>query len=146
MIGLFQENGPCHFVNGEDKPSLNKHSWNNDVNMLYVDQPIGVGFSYGNNEVESTETAAPYVWKLLQAFYAKFPEYESRDFGLFTEVRTDSLPYYQSIMIRVGNADTFSVLRRPLRSRIRNLHPATKRRNQVRIRQGREYQPSRPRN
>ncbi|RJE27615.1 Carboxypeptidase S1 [Aspergillus sclerotialis] len=85
MIGLFQENGPCHFVNGESKPSLNKHSWNNDVNMLYVDQPIGVGFSYGNNKVESTETAAPYVWKLLQAFYARFPEYESRDFGLFTE-------------------------------------------------------------
>lgn len=29
MIGLFQENGPCHFVNGSDEPSLNPYSWNN---------------------------------------------------------------------------------------------------------------------
>lgn len=86
MIGLFQEHGPCHFVDGEKKPSLNEHSWNNYANMLYIDQPIGVGFSYGTNNVTSTVTAAPYVWKLLQAFFDKFPEYESRDFGLFTEV------------------------------------------------------------
>ncbi|KAF4230986.1 hypothetical protein CNMCM6805_000509 [Aspergillus fumigatiaffinis] len=85
MIGLFQENGPCHFVDGQDTPSLNKYSWNNYANMLYIDQPIGVGFSYGTNKVSSTETAAPYVWKLLQAFYAQFPEYESREFGIFTE-------------------------------------------------------------
>lgn len=86
MIGLFQENGPCHFVNGSDTPSLNEHSWNNYANMLYVDQPIGVGFSYGSDNATSTETAAPYVWKMLQAFYAQFPEYESRDFAIFTEV------------------------------------------------------------
>lgn len=28
---------------------------------------------------------APYVWQLIQAFYAQFPQYENRDFGLFTE-------------------------------------------------------------
>ncbi|KAE8419903.1 Alpha/Beta hydrolase protein [Aspergillus pseudocaelatus] len=85
MIGLFQENGPCHFANGEDTPSLNERSWNNFANMLYIDQPIGVGFSYGDNPVNSTWTAAPYVWKFLQAFYEHFPQYESRDFGIFTE-------------------------------------------------------------
>jgi carboxypeptidase C (cathepsin A) len=53
--------------------------------MLYIDQPIGVGFSYGTDPVTSTVTAAPYVWKLLQAFYAQFPQYENRDFGIFTE-------------------------------------------------------------
>lgn len=53
--------------------------------MLYIDQPIGTGFSYGTDPVTSTVTAAPYVWKLLQAFYAQFPQYENRDFGIFTE-------------------------------------------------------------
>lgn len=28
MIGLFQEHGPCHFVDGSDEPSLNEYSWN----------------------------------------------------------------------------------------------------------------------
>lgn len=86
MIGLFQENGPCHFVNGESTPSLNEYSFNTYANMLYVDQPIGTGFSYGTDKVDSTVSAAPYVWTLLQAFYAQFPEYESRDFGIWTEV------------------------------------------------------------
>ena len=127
MIGLFQENGPCHFVNGEKKPSLNENSWNNDVNMLYVDQPIGVGFSYGNDKVESTETAAPYVWKLLQAFYAQFPEYESRDFGLFTEVRKRIVTCYKSIITPSwAEINICPVVRRPLRPRIRILYPATK--------------------
>ncbi|KAL9105180.1 MAG: hypothetical protein Q9187_008779, partial [Circinaria calcarea] len=82
---LFQENGPCHFVNGASTPSVNPYSWNEYANMLYIDQPIGTGFSYGTDSVTSTVTAAPFVWKLLQAFYTQFPQYENRDFGVFTE-------------------------------------------------------------
>ncbi|KAF2111581.1 carboxypeptidase S1 [Lophiotrema nucula] len=87
MIGLFQENGPCKFKVGSANttPINNTYSFNNYANMIYVDQPIGVGFSYGTDDVTSTVTAAPYVWKLIQAFYASFPQYESRDFGIFTE-------------------------------------------------------------
>ncbi|KAI0170145.1 putative carboxypeptidase S1 [Pestalotiopsis sp. NC0098] len=85
MIGLFQENGPCHFVDNETEPSINPYSFNEYANMLYVDQPIGVGFSYGNDTVTSTVTAAPFVWNLIQAFFAQFPQYETRDFGIFTE-------------------------------------------------------------
>ena len=85
MAGLFQENGPCHFVNGASTPSLNPYSFNEYANMLYIDQPIGVGFSYGADPVTSTVTAAPYVWALLQAFYTYFPTFENRNFGIFTE-------------------------------------------------------------
>jgi len=85
MIGLFQENGPCQFYNGASSPTLNPNSWNKYANMLYIDQPIGTGFSYGTDTVTSTVTAAPQVWALLQAFYTQFPQYQSRDFGIFTE-------------------------------------------------------------
>lgn len=87
MIGLFQENGPCKFNVGSSNttPVNNTHSFNNFANVIYIDQPIGVGFSYGNDTVDSTETAAPFVWKLIQAFYSSFPKYQSRDFGIFTE-------------------------------------------------------------
>ncbi|KAH7084019.1 putative carboxypeptidase S1 [Paraphoma chrysanthemicola] len=87
MIGLFQENGPCKFELGAQntKPINNTFSWNNNVNMLYIDQPVEVGFSMGNSSAISTDTASPYVWTFLQAFYAAFPTYKSRDFGIFTE-------------------------------------------------------------
>lgn len=53
--------------------------------MLYVDQPIGVGFSVGTEDVNSTLNAAPDMWTFMQVFYDSFPEYKPREFGLFTE-------------------------------------------------------------
>jgi hypothetical protein len=45
-MGLLEENGPC-FVGPDSKTTvLNPWSWNNEVNMLYIDQPNQVGFSY----------------------------------------------------------------------------------------------------
>ncbi|KAH7176734.1 Alpha/Beta hydrolase protein [Dactylonectria macrodidyma] len=46
IMGLLDENGPC-FVEADSKSTrLNPWSWNNEVNMLYLDQPTQVGFSY----------------------------------------------------------------------------------------------------
>lgn len=52
--------------------------------MLYIDQPVGVGFSYGNKTINSTKAAAPFVWDALQMFFATLPEYEGREFGILT--------------------------------------------------------------
>ncbi|KEY72980.1 hypothetical protein S7711_04653 [Stachybotrys chartarum IBT 7711] len=39
-------NFPC-FINADsNSTTLNQHSWNNHVNMLYIDQPVLTGFSY----------------------------------------------------------------------------------------------------
>jgi len=46
MMGLLQENGPCFVGNDSNSTYLNPWSWNNEVNMLYLDQPVQVGFSY----------------------------------------------------------------------------------------------------
>ncbi|KAH6847317.1 Alpha/Beta hydrolase protein [Chaetomium sp. MPI-CAGE-AT-0009] len=46
MMGVLEENGPC-FVGPDSKSTyLNPWSWNNEVNMLYIDQPVQTGFSY----------------------------------------------------------------------------------------------------
>lgn len=44
--GLFLENGPCTVNLDSNSTTLNPWSWNNEVNMLYIDQPTEVGFSY----------------------------------------------------------------------------------------------------
>ena len=53
--------------------------------MLYVDQPVSVGFSYGTDIANSSSAAAAYMWTFLQSWYDRFPSYENRDFSLFTE-------------------------------------------------------------
>ncbi len=49
MVGLFQETGPCQVVEvGENKLGTqpNDWGWDRSTNILYVDQPNQVGFSY----------------------------------------------------------------------------------------------------
>ncbi|KAH7018179.1 Alpha/Beta hydrolase protein [Microdochium trichocladiopsis] len=97
MMGLFQQNGPCHFVPGTSntadtnnpQPVLNEFSFNEEANMLYIDQPVGTGFSFTNDplveeQVNSTGTAVRYLYDFLQEFYATFEEFQGRPTGIFT--------------------------------------------------------------
>ena len=52
------------------------------VPVIYIDQPIGTGFSYGTDTVNSTEAAAPFVWKGFQILFESqlFSKYASREY------------------------------------------------------------------
>ncbi|KAG6826185.1 hypothetical protein H0H92_000810 [Tricholoma furcatifolium] len=50
--------------------------------LILTDQPIGTGFSYGIDTVNSTEAAAPYVWEAFQILFesSAFDAYQSREY------------------------------------------------------------------
>ncbi|CAK1367963.1 Carboxypeptidase S1 B [Cercospora beticola] len=48
LSGPLVLNGPCIVEPDSNSTSLNSWSWNTDSNMLYLDQPVSVGFSYNS--------------------------------------------------------------------------------------------------
>jgi len=49
--------------------------------VIYIDQPIGTGFSYGTDTVNSTAAAAPFVWQVFQVLFESkaFDDYACRE-------------------------------------------------------------------
>jgi len=46
LSGATYEGGPCIINPDSNSTKLNPWSFNNNVNMLYIDQPVQAGFSY----------------------------------------------------------------------------------------------------
>ncbi|OJD35134.1 carboxypeptidase s1 [Diplodia corticola] len=106
MIGLFQELGPCN-ITANLTSSLNPHAWNEVSNLLFLSQPLGVGFSYSeegigslNNvtgsfepdnkgsdygrypvinasAIDTTDLAAAAAYHVLQGFLSALPSLDS---------------------------------------------------------------------
>ncbi|KAG7383041.1 hypothetical protein PHYBOEH_010103 [Phytophthora boehmeriae] len=83
---LLSENGPCQ-LNADLTTALNMYSWTTEANMIWLDQPINVGFSYGDdtsadaNEVNAEES----IYWFLHGFLDKHPEFEGRPLFLAGE-------------------------------------------------------------
>ncbi|KAF1971057.1 alpha/beta-hydrolase [Bimuria novae-zelandiae CBS 107.79] len=66
LSGLLTENGPFTWESGTLSPVQNPYSWTNLTNMIWIEQPVGVGFSQGTpNITNEIELAAEFrgFWK-----------------------------------------------------------------------------------
>ncbi|KAJ2147439.1 hypothetical protein IW136_000095 [Coemansia sp. RSA 678] len=84
MLGLLTAVGPCLVADNSNSTMPNPYGWNQNANMLFVDQPIGTGFSYGTPVGNSTAAANDFV-EMLQMFYESFPEYHTSELHVFGE-------------------------------------------------------------
>ncbi len=76
--------------------TVNPFSWSEVSNLLFLSQPLGVGFSHGKPIPNRTKTAAEAAWHILQSFLHGLPEMDatvaSRRFNLWTERQACGLP------------------------------------------------------
>uniref|UniRef100_A0A7S3KQX2 Carboxypeptidase n=1 Tax=Euplotes crassus TaxID=5936 RepID=A0A7S3KQX2_EUPCR len=82
MLGFIQEHGPYSMPDGDPNFYENPNSWNKEANMLYIESPAGVGYSYfWDRETDSFDdlTSSEDNYAALEAFYEKFPEYLDHD-------------------------------------------------------------------
>ncbi|XP_005110584.1 lysosomal protective protein [Aplysia californica] len=87
LIGLLTENGP--FTVQPDGKTLqpNPFSWNTLTNVLYLEAPAGVGYSYSKDKNYTTNDDDTSLNNLVAmiGFFKKFPEYHKNDFYITGE-------------------------------------------------------------
>ncbi|KAL1871474.1 hypothetical protein Plec18167_007034 [Paecilomyces lecythidis] len=61
ILGLLQELGPC-LINEHGNGTVgNPYSWNKENALLFVDQPVGVGFSYYDGDSQEDQPGDSYA-------------------------------------------------------------------------------------
>lgn len=99
LIGLLTENGQIvtndesltNEVDGVPQVFLNPYSWSSLANVIYLESPKGVGFSYCEGAtktsecVNTDESTAQDAYEFLVNFFAAFPEYKSNKFYITGE-------------------------------------------------------------
>jgi len=87
LIGLFTEHGPFT-PNADGGLDYSDISWTEFANVLYLEQPAGVGFSYSNNTDGYTTNdtqAAIDNFNFLEGWLKVFPEFQGRNTWLTGE-------------------------------------------------------------
>eukprot|EP01119_Soliformovum_irregulare_P008585 TRINITY_DN21692_c0_g1_i1.p1 TRINITY_DN21692_c0_g1~~TRINITY_DN21692_c0_g1_i1.p1 ORF type:complete len:485 (-),score=92.48 TRINITY_DN21692_c0_g1_i1:14-1468(-) len=86
LFGLFAENGPYIFDDTRN-PAPNDISWNKISNVLYVEAPVGVGFSYTDDGVYNINdnTTAWDNYHFLEKWLQLFPQYQRNQLWLTGE-------------------------------------------------------------
>ncbi|KAK6031797.1 serine carboxypeptidase, partial [Ostertagia ostertagi] len=79
--GLFEELGPFRVKDYGATVYLNEYSWNLFANVLFLESPSGVGWSFNTNGKLNTtdDEVSQHNYQTLIDFLRKFPEYHGRD-------------------------------------------------------------------
>lgn len=79
-LAVFYENGP-YTINDDLTLKKNEHSWNQNSNLVFVDQPVGTGFSHAKDPTHfarNEKMVAENFYRFLLKFYRKFPQFKQR--------------------------------------------------------------------
>ncbi|KAI3458991.1 hypothetical protein Pfo_015654 [Paulownia fortunei] len=87
--GASEEIGPFR-INSDGKTLyLNPYSWNKLANLLFLESPAGVGFSYSNTSSDlytvGDKRTAEDAYAFLVNWFERFPQYKHRDFYIAGE-------------------------------------------------------------
>lgn len=79
------EVGPYR-VTEDGNLKYNNGSWDEFANLLFVDQPVGTGFSYVNTDsyLSELDQMAEHMIIFLEKWFALFPEYEHDDVSILS--------------------------------------------------------------
>lgn len=82
MLHVLGDLGPCK-LEDHNNTRLNPFSWNEQTNIIFLDQPVGVGFSYSKDRVKNSRDAAKDSKIFLELFLEAFTKYRELPLYLY---------------------------------------------------------------
>lgn len=109
LEGFFQENGLFIWSWGMYQPVINPYSWVNLTNVLWVEQPVGTGFSVGNVTANSEEEIAEDFAKFFLNFQKIFGIKKFKIFVTGESYAGRYVPYISANFIDKKDKDHYDV-------------------------------------
>lgn len=92
LLANYMENGPCRVTrnNGTKLPEavINEYGWNEEANVVWVDQPADVGLSFGddgNSSLFSHKEVSANMLAFLHRWQQRFPDSHNGELFIFAE-------------------------------------------------------------
>jgi carboxypeptidase C (cathepsin A) len=111
LIGFMTEQGPFR-PDSDGNLQQNPYAWNKIANMVFLEQPVGVGFSYSDNKddykIGDDQAAADNLATIL-AFYNKFPHFNHTSLYITSESYGGHyMPTWADAIIKYNDAQEYS--------------------------------------
>lgn len=81
-VAVFYEQGPYRFDDNKEV-TLNEFAWNEHANVMFMDQPVGTGFSYADDNAafcSDEDCVAQDMFEFLSHFFNQYPKYVNLPF------------------------------------------------------------------
>ncbi|KAF2249389.1 carboxypeptidase cpdS precursor [Trematosphaeria pertusa] len=109
LEGFLQENGPISWQYGTPHPVYNPWNWANLTNMVWVEQPVGTGFSQGTPTATSTEEAAQQFLGFWKNFLDTFGLTNRKVYIAGESYAGKYIPYFADAMLERNDTSHYDV-------------------------------------
>lgn len=109
LEGLLQENGPFLWQSGTFAPIQNPYGWNRLTNVIYVDQPVGTGFSQGTPTAQNEEDVANQFMGFWKNFVDTFDLQDYKVYIVGESYAGMYVPYIASGMLDANDTSYYNV-------------------------------------
>ncbi|EPS35487.1 hypothetical protein H072_11104 [Dactylellina haptotyla CBS 200.50] len=109
LEGLLQENGPFTWQYGTFLPVQNKYTWVNLTNMIWIEQPVGTGFTQGEPNIRNEEELAVQFLGFLKNFVNTFGLHGKRIWITGESYAGKYIPYIADAMYAKKDKRNFNI-------------------------------------
>lgn len=109
LEGFLQENGPISWQYGTPHPVYNPWNWATLTNMVWVEQPVGTGFTQGTPTATSEEEAAAQFLGFFKNFLETFDLTNRKVYIAGESYAGKYIPYFADAMLAKNDSKYYDV-------------------------------------